>query len=298
MSVVTSIDPLMTECARIRAVRARLAALTAEQRRCSPRRRWLANSVTRIRLALGMIRSHLEGLRRSWVILSGRGWGKTRTLTGACHIAVRAGISQFGIIAPTAADIRDVIVEGPAGLLATASDAARPVYEPSKRRVTWPTVLSGCCSAGRILESLRGPEHELVAIDELAAIPAAPAILDQVRLSLRLGTRPRFLIATTPRPHPWLKRMVADSDVTITTGTSMDNRANLSEDYFRALENCAARDWGDRKFTVRSCATSLMPSSTPIGCSGGSYRTNSRSTKSFRSALALILVAAGRMRSA
>ena len=107
---------------------------------------------------------------RVWLLLAGRGFGKTRT--GAEFVRARVGAHRarrIALVAPTAADARDVMVEGESGLLAIAPPADRPLYEPSKRRLTWPNGAIATLFSADEPERLRGPQHDFAWCDELAA---------------------------------------------------------------------------------------------------------------------------------
>ena len=137
----------------------------------------------------------------TWLIMSGRGWGKT--LTGAQWVTseVRSGrAKRVALIAPTAADARDVLVEGASGIMACSPADFRPDYEPSKRRLTWPNGAVATLFSGDEPERLRGPQFDLAWLDELAAMNYPAKVWDQLMLGLRLGTNPRVLVTTTPRP--------------------------------------------------------------------------------------------------
>ena len=137
---------------------------------------------------------------RVWAYVAGRGAGKTRA--GACWIQRRVedGTMKLGcLIAPTVADIRDVMVEGPSGLLAVAPPWCRPRFEPSKRRVTWPNGARAVCLSGEEPERARGFNVDTLWADELACWQRAESTWDLVMLALRAGTNPQALITTTPR---------------------------------------------------------------------------------------------------
>jgi phage terminase large subunit-like protein len=164
----------------------------------------------------------------TWLILAGRGWGKTRTGTEWVHSHAVAGTaSRIAIVAPTAADCRDVLIEGPSGFLAIASNSTRPTWEPSKRRLTWPNGAEATAFSAEEPERLRGPQTDLAYCDELATWPH-PETLDMLNLGLRVGIRPRKLITTTPKPSKLLKAIIADPTTVITRGKTADNAKNLS----------------------------------------------------------------------
>lgn len=165
---------------------------------------------------------------RSWLILAGRGYGKSRTLAETVRARVESGEARrIALVAPTAADARDVMVEGESGLLAISPPWCRPLYEPSKRRLTWPNGTIATTYSAEEPERLRGPQHDFAACDELAAW-ADPETFDMLMFGLRLGADPRCVIATTPKSSALIKRLLADPTVAVTRGTTYDNRANLA----------------------------------------------------------------------
>jgi predicted phage terminase large subunit-like protein len=173
----------------------------------------------------------------TWLILAGRGWGKTRTSVEWVHGHAVAGTAgRIALVAPTAADVRDVLVEGPSGFLAIASDTTRPLYEPSKRRLEWPNGATATCYSAEEPERLRGPQHDLAALDELCAF-SHPETLDMLNFGLRVGARPRKLITTTPKPTKQLKQIIADPTTIITRGRTLDNSANLAPTFISGILN-------------------------------------------------------------
>lgn len=164
-----------------------------------------------------------------WMILAGRGAGKTRT--GAEWVRSMAETGRMGrmaLIAETAADCRDVLVEGESGILAISPPWNRPVYESSKRRLTWPNGAIATLYNGTEPDQLRGPQHDGGWLDELAKYRYAQETFDMFLFGLRLGNDPRYLITTTPRPIKLIKALMIDPNVVVTRGSSMENIANLS----------------------------------------------------------------------
>ena len=168
---------------------------------------------------------------RIWLILAGRGFGKTRT--GAEYVRAMANsgkIKQIALVGRTAADVRDTMIEGDSGILAITPDHERPRYIGSKRRLTWSNGARAICYSAEEPDRLRGPNHDFAWCDELAAW-RYPDTWDQLIFGLRVGENPRVIITTTPRPTPLMKRLVNRSDVVITKGSTFDNRANLSPSF-------------------------------------------------------------------
>jgi phage terminase large subunit-like protein len=164
-----------------------------------------------------------------WLIMAGRGNGKTRT--GAEWVRDKAESGKAGriaLVAKDAADARDVMVEGESGLLAISHPRNKPVYETSKRRVTWPNGAIATMYSSEDPGDLRGPQHDAAWCDELAKWKKAQETLDNLLMGLRLGTNPQVVITTTPQPIPTLKMLLKDPTVHITKGTTYENLENLS----------------------------------------------------------------------
>lgn len=124
------------------------------------------------------------------------------------------------------------MVEGESGLLNVSQD--RPVYEPSKRRLTWPNGATASTFSADEPDRLRGPQFHWAVCDELAAW-RFPQAFDMLMLGLRLGDDPRCAIATTPRPTEIIRRLVASSTTVVTRGNTYENRANLADAFFSQI---------------------------------------------------------------
>src|SRR6185437_2831413 len=183
----------------------------------------------------------------NWLILAGRGFGKTRTgaewvranMCGPTPLA-RGRWRHIALIAETAADARDVMVgDGKAasdpkagsGLLQIHPKAFRPTYEPSKRRLTWPNGAVASIYNGTEPDQLRGPQHDAAWCDELAKWQYAQEAWDQLQFGLRTGKNPQVCITTTPRPIQLLKQIIADPGTVVTKGSTFDNRSNLADKF-------------------------------------------------------------------
>lgn len=177
-----------------------------------------------------------DGDWKTWLIMSGRGWGKTRTGAEWIHMMAMTnpGI-RVALVARTAADARDVMAEGESGILA-CSGADRPEYEPSKRRVTWANGSMATTYSADKPDQLRGPQHHIAWADELAAWPRWDT-WDQLQFGLRLGEAPRCVVTTTPRPLARLRKIAEHDQTYLTRGATMDNRLNLSRDFIRAIHD-------------------------------------------------------------
>ncbi len=174
-------------------------------------------------------------LWRLWLILAGRGWGKTRTGAEAVRQAVDAGAKRIALVGATVADVRDVMIDGESGLLAVFPKHQQPNYQSSKRRVVFHTGAYATIYSSEKARQLRGPQHELAWADELAAWNHLEETWSNLDFGLRLGANPRVIVTTTPRPLDLLKKWVSESrdakhGVVVTRGRTLDNAANLPPD--------------------------------------------------------------------
>jgi predicted phage terminase large subunit-like protein len=164
-----------------------------------------------------------------WLIDAGRGWGKTRTGAETVrHWVEQEGVTRIGIVSETAADNRDIIVEGESGLLNICPPWNMPNYEPSKRRLTWKNGAMAMLYDAREPGQLRGPQHEKLWFDELAKYRYAEQVFAMAMFGLRLGAKPQWIATTTPLPTPFFKGLLKDQKVHITKGRTVENLANLS----------------------------------------------------------------------
>jgi phage terminase large subunit-like protein len=172
-----------------------------------------------------------------WIFLGGRGAGKTRSGAEWIIERVLAGARYIHLIAPTAADCRDVMLEGPAGILSISPPHLRPIYQPSLRKVVWPNGAQALLFSSDEPDRLRGPQADTIWIDELCAMRQAQEVLDMAMFGLRLGKDPRCLITTTPRPIKCFKALLAreGQDVVVTRSTSFANRDNLAPAFFAQI---------------------------------------------------------------
>lgn len=170
---------------------------------------------------------------RTWLILAGRGWGKTRTLVefGVKRVEV---YPRLAIVAPTFADGRDTVVEGESGFLATHRDKIE-TWNRSMGELHFTNGARGKIFSSDEPDRLRGPQHHTALCDELAVWRYPQATWDMLMMGLRLGDDPRVCVATTPRPIPLIKWLLMQSTTHATRGSTFDNRANLAEPYFEQI---------------------------------------------------------------
>lgn len=167
-----------------------------------------------------------------WLIQTGRGWGKTRTGSEAVRAEKAAGRARrIALVGPTAADVRDVMVGGPSGIIAVSPPWDRPEYQPSKRRIVWKDGAVAYLYSAEEPDRLRGPQHDFAFCDELASW-YYPEAWDNLLLGMRMGPHPRIVATTTPKPRTFLKAIMEDPRTVITRGSTYDNRDNLPEAFF------------------------------------------------------------------
>jgi phage terminase large subunit-like protein len=182
---------------------------------------------------------------RTWMVLAGRGFGKTRA--GAEWVSAFARDhpdAAIALVAATAEEARNVMVEGPSGLLSVARFEEREamVWEPTRRRLVFASGARAFVYSAANPESLRGPEHHIAWCDELAKWRFAEAAWNNLTLGLRLGERPRALVTTTPRGIPALKAILAAPRTATSGGATWANPHN-GEDF---LDGAIAAHGGTR----------------------------------------------------
>lgn len=165
-----------------------------------------------------------------WLTLmwsSGRGTGKTR---GASEITNRVvqRVPEIALVGATGPAVREVMIEGPTGILATAPPDFRPKWEPSRRRLTWP---NGAVAHGVSAEEpdrVRGLNIGFAWLDEAAFMPLITEVWSNLVLALRIGSNPHILVTTTPRPTKWIKELIADKRTITRRVSTYQNLHNLS----------------------------------------------------------------------
>ena len=173
-----------------------------------------------------------EGDWRIWLILAGRGYGKTRSGAEWIRERVKSGKAKnIALVGRTAADVRDVMVNGPSGLLACCPPDERPIYEPSRRRIIWPNGAIAQTFSSQKPDQLRDTQMDTAWCDETAAWEYPYDTWDQLMFGLRLGD-PKCIVTTTPRPIQLLRDLIKSDKVVLTKGTTFDNRDNLAGSFF------------------------------------------------------------------
>jgi phage terminase large subunit-like protein len=168
--------------------------------------------------------------------LAGRGFGKTRMgAEWSWRMAKQFPGSRGALVGATAADARDTLVEGESGIIACCPASFRPLYEPSKRRLTWPNGSQAAVYSADEPDRLRGPQHHWAWADELAAWKRLQYAWDMLQMTMRLGEHPQVLISTTPRPLPLIKELNKDPLCYVVRGSTYDNIDNLAPTFRRAV---------------------------------------------------------------
>jgi hypothetical protein len=177
-----------------------------------------------------------EGDWRTWLLLGGRAAGKTRSAAELVrHWAESGQARRIGLVAPTAADYRDTMIQGPSGLLAIAPPWDRPKFEPSKRRLTWPNGAMAICLSADQPERARGLQFDRLWCDELCAWQYPQRMWETVLLCLRLGTQPRAVVTTTPRPIKLLDRILKDPTTRLSRETTFANARHLAPEFISEI---------------------------------------------------------------
>lgn len=187
-----------------------------------------------------------SGAWQLWVVIAGRGWGKTRA---GCEWVRKKAIempeSRGFLVARTSADVRDVLVNGESGLLNIGPPSERPEWFPSKRLLMWPNGTQALCFSADEPSQLRGPQAHWSLCDEIAAWTFKPDdsglnAWDNVRLATRLGVNPQITAMTTPKRTPFMRQLLDEemartTRVVITRGRTVDNAGNLADAYLNAI---------------------------------------------------------------
>lgn len=174
---------------------------------------------------------------RVWLVMAGRGFGKTRT--GAEWVRARAeadGTARIALVGATMADVRRVMVEGPSGLLTIGRAGRRPKWEPSLAKLTWPNGAQAQGYSAAEPDGLRGPQHDGAWADEIGKWEAGVAAWDNLMMTMRAGPAPRIVATTTPRAVPLIRRLIAAPGVAVTRGTTQANRAHLPTAFLSEME--------------------------------------------------------------
>lgn len=193
----------------------------------------------------------------TWLILAGRGFGKTRTGAETIREWVQQGHARrIALLGHTQADVRSVMIEGESGLLSVYPPNKCPKYSPSKGQITWNNGTIAKCYSSDAYDQLRGPQFDTAWVDELAKFTYAKEAWDQLCLTLRLGKHPRAIVTTTPRPIPLLFQLIKSPSITVTRGSTFDNAQNLSPRFLEHIrENFSGTRLGNQELLGQLLAT-------------------------------------------
>ena len=177
---------------------------------------------------------------RVWLIMAGRGFGKTRAgAEWVRSIASGDPEARIALVASSLGEARSVMIEGESGLLATSPPQRQPKYEPSLRRLVWPNGAQATLYSAAEPDSMRGPQHSHAWCDEIAkwdnSADRSVQAWNNLLMGLRLGEMPRVLATTTPRAVPLLQRLLADEGAAVTRGRTEDNAANLPTRFIKDI---------------------------------------------------------------
>jgi phage terminase large subunit-like protein len=177
-----------------------------------------------------------------WLILGGRGAGKTRAgaewvngMAGGLLGIARTRTMRIALVGETFADVRDVMIGGPSGIVAVAPPNDRPRWKPSLRRLEWPNGAVAHAFSAEDPDSLRGPQFEAAWSDELGKWRHAESAWDMLQFALRLGERPRQVVTTTPRRIALLRKLLDDPAVRVSRARTADNAQNLAPGFLDAV---------------------------------------------------------------
>ena len=165
----------------------------------------------------------------TWLILAGRGFGKTRT--GAEWVRAQVETrhaTRIALVARTLPEAQSIMIEGESGILNISPHWNQPTYEPSKRKLTWPSGAHALVFSSHEPDQLRGPQFDAAWCDELASWEYAQETWDNLSFALRLGRRPRAVVTTTPKPIELIRSLPNRPGVHVTRGSTYDNKDNLA----------------------------------------------------------------------
>lgn len=178
-----------------------------------------------------------EGDWTTWLILSGRGFGKTRA--GSEWVRKMAETHpgcRIAIVGETYKDVRKTMIEGDSGILSVSPPDFMPEYSPANGQITWPNGSLAFTYNATQPDQLRGPQHHFAWADEIAKWDRMQDSWDQLQFGLRLGKHPRQVVTTTPRPLKLIRKLVADPDTFVTRGSTRDNEDNLAAPFIKYIE--------------------------------------------------------------
>jgi len=184
-----------------------------------------------------------EGDWRTWVILGGRGAGKTRAGAEWVRAQVEGDLPdskgqarRVALVGETYDQVRDVMVQGDSGILACSPPDRRPEWQATRRRLIWPNGAEAQCFSASDPEALRGPQFDAAWCDELAKWKRAEEAWDMLQFCMRLGEDPRVVVTTTPRTTPMLRKLLDEPGVTKTSAPTEANRLHLAPPFLEQIK--------------------------------------------------------------
>jgi phage terminase large subunit-like protein len=181
-----------------------------------------------------------EGAWRTWLILAGRGFGKTRT--GAEWVLARARETpdaRIALVGGSLDEVAKIMIEGESGLLACARTGEKLSWRSTIGKLKFPSGAVAIVYSGASPDRLRGPQHHFAWADEIAKWQYPSESWDNLQMGLRLGDHARAVATTTPRPIALIRRLMADGDTALTGGRTFDN-PHLPESFVAAMERTYA----------------------------------------------------------
>lgn len=195
-----------------------------------------------------------DGDWTTWVIMGGRGSGKTRAGAEWVRMQVEGATpeapgrsSRVALLAETWEQARDVMVFGESGLVACSPADRRPLFVTTRRALVWPNGAEARLFSAADPESLRGPQFDCAWSDELAKWRRGEAAWDMLQFGLRLGDKPRQVVTTTPRDSPLLQALLADAATVMTSAPTSANRAHLARDFLEKITRRYRGTWQGRQ---------------------------------------------------
>jgi phage terminase large subunit-like protein len=171
----------------------------------------------------------------TWLVLAGRGFGKTRCGAEWVRSQINAGARRIALVAETQKDLEEVMVFGDSGIYSVFPTNQKPKITKKPIRIEFHTGAIATGYNATEPDQLRGPQFDCAWGDELAKWRYARETWDQLQFGLRLGKHPRQIITTTPRPIPILKEILAASTTVVTRGVTSDNTANLAPSFIKTI---------------------------------------------------------------
>lgn len=172
---------------------------------------------------------------RTWVILGGRGAGKTRAGAEWVRRMVASGARRIAVVGETYHQAREVMVFGDSGIMAVCPPDARPKWIATRQMLVWPNGAQATLFSAQDPEALRGPQFDAAWVDELAKWRKAAATWDMLQFGLRLGDAPRVCVTTTPRRQALLRKLLDRPSTVVTHAPTSANRANLADSFLAEM---------------------------------------------------------------